>query len=351
MSTDTSSTGPGERDRRILLSTATEPGDAVTASLVASLGTEATLRAARGEAVPELAPWPAASVTAWREQITPRLDETAIERVLDACERSDLRIVIPGDADWPTGIDDVAAVPLALYVRGDASLMARPLSAKAAIVGTTSGTGYGDFLTQQTVADLAAEGFTIVSGASIGIEAAAQRAALASGGASIAVLAAGVDRRYPEEHQRLIDAVADTGAVVSELPPGAAPSRWRFLQRGRIIAATSAATVLVEAGRNSGALNIAAHAHSLGRPVAAYPGAASSAASEGTHELIATGVARLVTGGRDVRDIIDADPRTRLDDAGADPSRRIAARRDGLADFGASHAEASPGRSRPVPGL
>lgn len=344
MSTDTQ-----ERDRRILLSTATEPGDAVTASLVASLGTEATVRAARGEAVPELAPWPVASVNAWREQVAPRLDETAVDRVLDACARSELRVVVPGDADWPSGIDDLAAVPLALYVRGDANLLARPLSAKAAVVGTTGGTGYGDFLAQQTVADLAAEGFTVVSGASVGIEAAAQRAALAAGGASIAVLAGGVDRRYPEEHQRLIDGIADNGAVVSELPPGAEPSRWRFLQRGRIIAATSAATVLVEAGRNSGALHIAAHARNLGRPVAAYPGSASSTASEGTHELIAHGAARLVTSGNDVRDIIDADPRTSLDGgAGPDPASRAVAHRSGLADFAAASAESSP--RKPISG-
>lgn len=343
------STHTQERDRRILLSTATEPGDAVTASLVARLGTEATLRAARGKAVPELASWPIASVSAWREQIAPRLHEAAVDRVLDACARSELRVLVPGDSDWPTGIDDLAAVPLALYVRGDASLLARPLSAKAAIVGTTGGTGYGDFLAQHTVSDLAAEGFTIVSGASVGIEAAAQRAALAAGGASIAVLAAGVDRRYPEEHQRLIDAIADTGAIVSELPPGAEPSRWRFLQRGRIIAATSAATVLVEASRNSGALHIAAHARNLGRPVAAYPGSASSTASEGTHELIARGAARLVTSGNDVRDIIDADPRAGLDvDAGPGPASRSAARRGGLADFAAASTESSP--RRPVSG-
>lgn len=341
-----------ERDRRILLSTAIEPGDAVTAALVNSLGTEATLRAAHGEPLPELATWPAASLTAWREQIAPRLHEANVDRVLDACARGELRILVPGDEDWPTGIDDLAAVPLVLYARGDASLLARPLIAKAAIVGTTSGTGYGDFLTQQTVADLAAEGFTIVSGASVGIEAAAQRAALAAGGASIAVLAGGVDRRCPDEHQRLIDAIADTGAVVSELPPSAEPSRWRFLQRGRIIAATSAATVVVEATRSSSALHIAAHARNLGRPLAAYPGSASSTASEGTHELIAHGTARLVTSGTDVRDLIDPDPRAGFEPGrGPEPSSRTLSRRAALVDFSAPSSTPTLGRSVPGPAL
>lgn len=347
MNTDTQ-----ERQRRILLSTATEPGDAVTAALVAHLGTETTLRAAGGEPVPELTTWPAASLSAWREQITPRLDDTAVERVLDECARSDIRILIPGDADWPTGIDDLAAVPLALYARGEASLLARALSAKAAIVGTTNGTGYGDFLTQQTVADLATDGFTIVSGASVGIEAAAQRAALAAGGASIAVLAGGVDRRYPDEHQRLIDAITDTGAVISELPPGASSTRWRFLQRGRIIAATSAATVVVEATRNSGALHIAAHARNIGRPVAAYPGSASSTASEGTHELIAYGTARLITSGTDVRNMIDTDPqRGPAGRREPGPPVRPAVRRDALADFTTPPGEPRPGKLTPGPAL
>lgn len=344
MNTDTQ-----ERERRILLSAITEPGDAVTASLVAGLGTEATLRAALGETVPELASWPTASVTAWREQLAHRLDEAVVDRVLDACAHDDLRIVIPGDEDWPTGINDLAAVPLALYVRGEASLLARPLNAKAAIVGTTGGTGYGDFLTQETVSNLAAEGFTIVSGASVGIEAAAQRAALASGGASIAVLAGGIDRHYPDDHQRLIDAIADTGAVVSELPPGAAPTRWRFLQRGRIIAATSAATVVVEAGRNSGSLHVASHARNIGRSIAAFPGSAASTASQGTHDLIAYGAARLVTSGTDVRDMIDTAPcATRDAGSGPGPFSRIARRRESLADFSARSSD--PITSRPVPG-
>lgn len=329
MNTDTQ-----ERHRRILLSTATEPGDAVTAALVARLGTTATLRAARGEPVPELATWPTAAITAWQQQITHRLDSTALTRVLAACERTGIEVLIPGDEKWPPGLDDLAAVPLVLYTRGEQSLLARPLSAKVAVVGTNSGTGYGDLITQQTVSELAAEGFTIVSGASIGIEAATQHAALAAGGASIAVLARGLDRRYPEEHQRLIDAIATNGTIVSEMPPGATSNRWRTLQRGRIIAATAAATVVVEAGRDSGALNVAYHARNIGRPIAAFPGLATSPSSEGSNELIAHGAARLVTRGAEIRDIIDADPRTLHDRALAQgPGIRAPQRQDALADF------------------
>lgn len=163
------------------------------------------------------------------------------------------------------------------------------------------------------------------------------------------MLAGGIDWRYPDEHQRLIDAIADTGAVVSELPPGAAPTRWRFLQRGRIIAATSAATVVVEAGRNSGALHVASHARNIGRPIAAFPGSATSTASQGTHDLIAYGAARLVTSGKDVRDMIDTDPRATRD-AGSGPGllSGIAPRWESLADFSARSRD--PSASRPVPG-
>jgi DNA processing protein len=114
----------------------------------------------------------------------------------------------------------------------------------------------------------------------------AHRAALASSGRTIAVLAGGVDRFYPSGHEALLTRMVEEGAVVSELPCGAAPTKWRFLQRNRLIAAASRATIVLEAGWRSGSLNTAGHAAALGRPLGAVPGPVTSAASAGCHRLI-----------------------------------------------------------------
>lgn len=100
----------------------------------------------------------------------------------------------------------------------------------------------------------------------------AHRATLASGGNTIAVLAGGLDQYYPSGHDALLQRVAETGAIVTEMPLRAAPTKWRFLQRSRLIAALTRATVVLEAGRRSGSLNTAGHAAALGRPLGAVPG-------------------------------------------------------------------------------
>jgi DNA processing protein len=142
---------------------------------------------------------------------------------------------------------------------------------------------------------VARAGRCLVSGAAFGIDQASHRGALALDGASVAVLACGADRPYPAEHRSLIEHMAGTGAVVSELPPGCAPLRIRFLARNRIIAALTAGTVVVEAATRSGALNTATWAESLSRPVMGVPGPVTSAQSQGVHERIRTGGASLVT--------------------------------------------------------
>ena len=114
----------------------------------------------------------------------------------------------------------------------------------------------------------------------------AHRAALASSGQTVAFLAGGVDRFYPSGHDALLSRIVEMGAVISELPCGSQPTKWRFLQRNRLIAAASAATIVVEAGWRSGSLNTAGHAAELGRPLGAVPGPVTSAASAGCHRLI-----------------------------------------------------------------
>ncbi|HET8982541.1 MAG TPA: DNA-processing protein DprA, partial [Pedococcus sp.] len=143
-----------------------------------------------------------------------------------------------------------------------------------------------------------------VSGAAFGIDQAAHRGALALKGPTVAVLACGVDRAYPSAHRNLLDYIADTGLVASELPPGCAPTRVRFLSRNRLIAALTRGTVVVEAAVRSGALNTANWAVRLNRVVMGVPGPVTSAPSQGVHELIRSRGATLVTRGADVLELV-----------------------------------------------
>jgi DNA processing protein len=176
-------------------------------------------------------------------------------------------------------------------------------------------------------AGLVDRGYAIVSGAAYGIDSMAHRAALASHGQTIAFLAGGVDRFYPSGHDALLTRIVAEGAVISELPCGQAPTKWRFLLRNRLIAAASRATVVLEAGWRSGSLNTAAHASTLGRPLGAVPGPVTSAASAGCHRLIRDFTAVLVTNPDEMAELAPLDPSpalfpsTDLDERSSDRTR------------------------------
>jgi DNA processing protein len=174
---------------------------------------------------------------------------------------------------------------MVLWRRGSAAVCINA-ARSFAIVGARAATTYGEQVTMDASAELVGRGFAIVSGAAYGIDGMAHGAALASEGQTVAILAGGVDRFYPSGHDALLRKIAQYGAVISEVPCGAAPTKWRFLQRNRLIAAVSSATVVVEAGHRSGSLNTAAHASALGRPLGAVPGPVTSPASAGCHRLI-----------------------------------------------------------------
>ncbi len=233
-------------------------------------------------------------------------------------------LIGPGDPCWPAdsfaGLGQVcpfdscptAAPPLALYRRGDR--WPSSTAGAVAIVGSRAATPYGVRVATELAAAAAADGCTVISGAAFGVDAAAHRGALYAGdgssapfcpgGATVAVLACGIDRSYPVAHRSLLDAAAAAGAVVSEYPPGAVPARHRFLVRNRLIAAFAEATVVVEAGRRSGSLNTATTAERLGRQVLAVPGPVTSAMSTGCHDLIRQGKAGLVTDWRDLAGLL-----------------------------------------------
>jgi DNA processing protein len=275
------------------------PCPALTA-LIDSVGVREAARAVRERALP---PVLRAATERRRE-----LDTAAQD--LEIIRDTGGRLVTPDDPEWPAwrmlglaqltpGRDPDGAVPLVFWVRGGRDL--GELTERAvAVVGARCSTGYGDRVTGEIAGELAARGWTVVSGAAFGVDGTAHRAALAVGGATIAVLACGADRPYPAQHDRLIARIADTGLVVSEYPPGTVARKHHFLARNRLIAALSDGVLVVEAGLRSGARNTVKWARRIGRPALAVPGSVDSAASAGCHRMIRDGEATLVTGPEEV---------------------------------------------------
>ena len=281
-----------ERTARMALSMLVEPDDAVTGRLLGELGALELFRLAEGDdAVPGLS---TVDAQVWRAQFQ-RSGARTLEQNLVGAERADIGTLIPGDKEWPSALDDLGdRRPYVLWTRGTTSFLARPLNDLVTITGARASTSYGEHVAGQLASDLASAERIIVAGGAYGVEGAAHRAALASGGDTIAVMANGVDRPYPMGHRELLERVADLGLMVSEVPPGTVPTRHRFIARTRLMAALSAATVVVEAGARSGSMAVARRAHELGRTVGAVPGPVTSATSVGPNLLLAQRLAHVV---------------------------------------------------------
>lgn len=281
---------------RIALGVLAEPGDGVLGGVVSALGAvgAADLLLARsspqqlieavGAAGEAIVPKDAEDGT---KRWTPRIDEALLTRSIGQAARVGARYLIPGDAEWPVGLDDLGRhAPLGLWVRGRCDVLAGD-PPSIALVGARAATGYGEHVAGEASAGLSDRGFVVVSGGAYGIDGMAHRAALASNGTTVAFLAGGIDRFYPMGHESLLTRItASSGAVISEVPCGTAPTKWRFLERNRLIAAASDATVVLEAGLRSGSINTAGHASALGRPLGAVPGPVTSPASAGCHRLL-----------------------------------------------------------------
>lgn len=310
-----------ERTARAALSRLFEPQDAAGLALVRAAGAEDALRIATGQLAAgaalereifELledngtgAGWTGLGTA--RQRWTPRIPDLAPARDLATMQRLGGRLIIPSDDFWPGQLSDLGLQePICLWWRGiEQELPPAPKS--IALVGSRDSTSYGGSVTGDLAYSLAQRGFTIVSGGAYGIDAHAHRAALAGsppgGIPTIAVMAGGVDRFYPSGNEDLLRAVANQGAVLAEVPPGSAPTRYRFLQRNRLIAALSSVTVVVEARWRSGALNTAHHAETLGRAVGAVPGSVHSANSAGCHRLLREGGAVCVTDAGEIAEL------------------------------------------------
>jgi DNA processing protein len=202
-----------------------------------------------------------------------------------------LRIVAIADEAYPPRLRDLPRPPKRLWWHGDLDLLSRPV---VAIVGTRRATQYGRRMTTEIAGALARAGATVVSGMALGIDAAAHRAALDAGGATVAVLGTGADVAYPRAHVALHAEIAERGAVLSELPPGAHSHGGSFPERNRIIAALASATIVVEAPFDSGALITAERATELGRDVGVVPGPIDSPQSQGANALLRDGAHPIV---------------------------------------------------------
>jgi DNA processing protein len=233
-----------------------------------------------------------------------RLPGADPRRDLAVLRRLGGRLVVPGDSEWPEGLDLLGGRrPFCLWVRGPHDLAAA-CSRAVAIVGARASTEYGDTTARELAFGCAERGVAVVSGAAYGIDAAAHAGALSGAGLTVAVLACGVDRPYPRGNGPLLDRIALDGLIVSEVPPGSSPTRNRFIHRNRLIAALASATVVVEAGWRSGASITAREAGGLGRSVGAVPGPVTSTASVGCHRLLRDG-AVCVTAVGDVVELVD----------------------------------------------
>jgi DNA processing protein len=181
------------------------------------------------------------------------------------------------------------------------------LDRSVALVGSRAATGYGEHVTVEASSGLVDRGIAVVSGGAYGIDGMAHRAALAGRGITIAILAGGLDAFYPAGHEHLLSRIVERGVVLAEVPPATTPTKWRFLQRNRLIAALASATVVVEAAWRSGALNTAHHAGTLARPLGAVPGPVTSAASAGCHRLLRENAAVCVTNAEEMAELAGGD--------------------------------------------
>lgn len=219
-----------------------------------------------------------------------------LDDYLDRCRRLGVRLLTRASSEYPAALQEISDPPEILYVRGGLTSVD---ALAVAIVGSRHATRYGVTQAERLAGSLARAGVTIVSGLARGVDAAAHRAALSAGGRTLAVLASGVARIYPPEHEELARDVAAGGALVSEASIDAKPLAGAFPQRNRIISGLSLGVVVVEASERSGALITARHAGEQNREVFAVPGSVDSRLSRGCHRLLRDG-AKLVESADDV---------------------------------------------------
>ena len=227
-----------------------------------------------------------------RQRWLPRFSKQSITQTLQRSKQLRLAIILREDTNWPAGLNDLGyGAPAAIFSQGNKRVLSS-LVEGVSIVGSRACTSYGLQVTEKLVAELSFSKRNTVSGGAIGIDSHVHHQSLRHSLPTIAVMAGGLDRKYPSSNSKMFQAIMSEGATISELAPGIAPSRWRFLQRNRLIAALTPITVVVEAGIRSGSIRTAHNSIELDRDLYAVPGPVTSPASAGTNYLIAEGKAK-----------------------------------------------------------
>ncbi len=226
------------------------------------------------------------------EKLISSLRETNGDRIMTEIDKHYARLITPVDDDWPEQLNDLAAPPIGLILKGNIDALQQ---SSLAIVGTRNPTSYGARIAGEFAAGFADREWAIVSGGAYGIDSYAHKGALIAEGVTVAVVASGIDINYPAGNTRLFAEICESGAMVTEFMPGHRALPNRFLTRNRLIAALSKATLVVEAAFRSGSLRTARDAAEIFRPVMAIPGPITSPTSEGCHRLIGERAAEIVT--------------------------------------------------------
>ena len=225
------------------------------------------------------------------------------DQVLSEIDKHHARLLTPIDQDWPVQVNDLAAPPIGLIVKGNVSALHQR---SLAIVGTRNPTSYGARIAGDFAAGFADRDWAIVSGGAYGIDSYAHKGALIAEGVTVAVIASGIDINYPAGNSRLFAEICESGVMVTESMPGQRALPHRFLTRNRLIASISKATLVVEAAFRSGSLRTARDAAEMFRPVMAIPGPINSPTSEGCHRLIGERAAEIVTSVADAVEFVGA---------------------------------------------
>ena len=268
--------------------------------LVAHFGSPEKVLAASSSNLTAVASLRKESLAALSGEGRQHLEELANKEIERAAEKN-IAIIPCDDPLYPALLKNIHDPPVVLYVLGAPELLT---CRGMGIVGSRAATHYGKDIAQQMAGSLSRQGFTIISGLALGIDAAAHNGALAAEGKTIAVLGCGLDIVYPPSNHNLYKRIASAGAVVSEYPLGTKPDSFRFPARNRIISGLSLGIVVVEAANRSGSLITASHALEQGREVFAVPGRIDSVKSAGTHTLLQQG-AKLV---HSINDIVEEFP-------------------------------------------
>ncbi len=213
-------------------------------------------------------------------------ESVSLQEVWEEIVSQNINVMTWDDAAYPARLREISQPPPILYLRGE---ITTEDAWAVAIVGTRRVTAYGRQVTEEVATFLAQNGITVVSGLARGVDAIAHQAALKAGGRTIAVLGSGVNRIYPPEHRNLAEQIAQSGAVISDYAPNTPPEGSNFPPRNRIISGLSLATIVIEAGKTSGALITADFALEQGREIFALPGNIFAPQSKGPNKLIQKG--------------------------------------------------------------